>query len=132
MVLIDLEWYCPYVTDNKKRVPILYVKIDKALYGLLRLVLDCYLNVRGKLEEQGYVVNSYEPCVANKTIDGSQQTVIWHVDDLKCSDKKSFVNTKFAPWLGTIYGQKNLDWSIGGKLTLSVFKYIYKILFFLK
>ena len=76
--------------------------------------------------------------VANKTIDDSQHTVIWHVDDLKSSHKKSFVNTKFAMWLGTIYGQKltvkrgkihdylgmDLDWSVGGKVTILMIKYV--------
>ena len=94
------------------------------------------------MEEKGYEINPYDPCVANKIINGSQHTVIWHVDDLKCSHKKAFVNTKFATWLGSIYGKKltvkrgkthdylgmDLDWSVGGKVTISMIKYVYKIL----
>ena len=106
MILIDPERYRPYVTHDKKGVPILYVKMNKALYGLLKSALDFYLKLRGELEEQEYVINPYDPCVANKMIEGSQHTVIWHVDDLKCSHKKSFVNALFATWLGTIYGKK--------------------------
>ena len=83
IVLIDHERYRPHVTYDKKGVPILYVKMNKALYGLLRLVLDFYLKLRGNLEGKGYKINPYDPCVANKIIDGSQHTVIWHVDDLK-------------------------------------------------
>jgi hypothetical protein len=142
MVLIDPERYRPYITYDKKGVPILYVKVNKALYGLLRSALDFYLKLRGELEEKGYEINPYDPCVANKVINGSQHTVIWHVDDLKCSHKKAFVNTKFATWLGSIYGAKltvkrgkthdylgmDLDWSVGGKVTISMIKYVYKIL----
>ena len=109
--------------------------MNKALYGLLRSALDFYLKLRD------YVINTYDPCVANKMSDGSQHTVIRHVDDLKCSHKKSFVNTKFATWLGTIYRRKltakrwrihdylgmDLDWSVWGKVTISMIKYEYNI-----
>ena len=50
MVLIDPEQYPPYVTYDKKIVPILYVKMNKALYGLLRSALDFYPKFRGELE----------------------------------------------------------------------------------
>ena len=96
MVIIDPERYRPYVTRDKKGVPILYVKLNKALHGLLKSALDFYLKLRGELEEKDYVINPYDPCVANEMIDGSQHTVIWLVDDLKCSHKNSFVNTEFA------------------------------------
>ena len=31
----------------------------------------------------GFVLNPYDPCVADKIADGLQVTVVWHVDDLK-------------------------------------------------
>ena len=39
------------------------------------------------LESKGFIVNPYDPCVANKVINGEQFTIIWHVDDLKLSHK---------------------------------------------
>ena len=51
----------------------------------------------------GFEVNPYDPCVANKTINGSQMTVTWHVDDLKISHKESSDVTKFIRALGGIY-----------------------------
>ena len=36
MVLIDPKRYRPYVTHDKKGEPILYVKMNEALYELLR------------------------------------------------------------------------------------------------
>ena len=48
----------------------------------------------------GFEVNSYDPCVANKILNGSQCTVVWHVDDLKVSHKDEAVVTHFAQELG--------------------------------
>ena len=36
---------------------------------------------------------------------GSQHTILFHVDDLKCSHKKKTVNDEFAKWLEETYGQ---------------------------
>ena len=33
----------------------------------------------------GFKLNPYDSCVANKIVNGKQMTVIWHVDDLKVS-----------------------------------------------
>ena len=38
-------------------------------------------------------------CVANKIVDGKQFTVVWHVDDLKCSHKETPAIDKFIKWL---------------------------------
>jgi hypothetical protein len=37
------------------------------------------------LRSWGFQTNPYDPCVANKVIEGQQCTVVWHVDDLKIS-----------------------------------------------
>ena len=44
----------------------------------------------------GFEVNPYDPCVANKTINGLQMTVTWHMDDLKVSYKESTEVTKLS------------------------------------
>ena len=33
----------------------------------------------------GFELNPYNLCVANKTVNGKQCTVVWYVDDLKIS-----------------------------------------------
>ena len=48
----------------------------------------------------------YDPCVANKGVNGTQMTVIWHVDDLKVSHVDKNENSKIAEWMKTIYGEK--------------------------
>ena len=73
-----------------KGKPLLYIKMYKALYGLLRSALLFYKKLVGDLQKYGFKVNPYDPCVANAMINGSQMTVTWHVDDLKVSHKDPF------------------------------------------
>jgi hypothetical protein len=59
------------------------------------------------VEEYGFEINSYDPCVANKTTEiGKQLTMIWHVDALMASCKEDFELTKFSCYLARIYGPK--------------------------
>ena len=96
-LLVQLEptMYRKYVTLGPNRESILYVRLLKALYGLLRSALLFYKKLRGDLEKMGFEVNPYNPCVANKMINGSQMTVTWHVNDLKISHKESTGVKKF-------------------------------------
>jgi hypothetical protein len=55
--------------------------------------------------ETPFVINPYDPCVANATIKGKQMTITWHVDDLKVSHIDPFQITKFASYLASIYGE---------------------------
>ncbi len=71
------------MTADKKEMPILYVKLQKALFGLMRASLLFYRKLRKELEDYGFEINPYNPCVANKITDGGNQLpVIWHVDNL--------------------------------------------------
>ena len=35
------------------------------------------------LVKEGFTINSYDKCVANKVIDGKQCTIVWYMDDEK-------------------------------------------------
>ena len=94
LVKIAPEVYGPYLTKDKKGNSLLYVKLLKALYGLMEASLMFYQKLRKDLEDLGFEVNPYDPCVANKMIEGSQFTIIWHVDDLKLSHKNPHVVPK--------------------------------------
>jgi hypothetical protein len=88
-VLVDIlcemdDNYTQYVTYEGKQ-KVLYVHIIKALYGLLASAMIFYKKLVGHLIELGFEVNPYDPCVANKMVNGHQLTVSWHVDDLKVS-----------------------------------------------
>ena len=44
-----------------------------------------YEKLVGDLEAYEFRINPYDPCMANKMVDGKQSTVCWHIDDLKLS-----------------------------------------------
>jgi len=53
----------------------------------------------------GFVLNPYDPCIANKLVNGKQLTISWHVNDLtiSCVDKASIHYV--IQQLKSIYGQ---------------------------
>ena len=107
MILIAPQVYRKYGTINKKGMPILYVKLKKALYGLMRASLLFYWKLQRELEDYGFTVNPYNPCIAKKTTKcGLQLTVIWHVGNLMSSCIDNFELTKFSCYLAKIYGPK--------------------------
>eukprot|EP00980_Cylindrotheca_fusiformis_P003695 scaffold819_cov157-Cylindrotheca_fusiformis.AAC.2 len=58
------------------------------------------------LIEEGFVVNPYDPCVANKIMpDGSQCTVCWYVDDLKISHVDKAVVENIVTQIEKRYGK---------------------------
>jgi hypothetical protein len=67
------------------------MRLAKALYGTLQAALLFWKDLSGYLVDQGFVLNPYNNCVANKIIDGTQCTILWHVDDLKLSHLKQQV-----------------------------------------
>jgi hypothetical protein len=104
MIQIAPEVYRRYVMVDRKGTKVLYVKLQKALYGLMRASLIFYQKLRKEFEEYGLVVNPYDPCVANMTTkEGKQLTIIWHVDDLMALCKDDFELTKFSCHLGKLY-----------------------------
>ena len=84
--------YKQYVTIEKSK-EVIYLKLDKALYGCVQSALLWYHTFTDELMEQGFKLNRYDPCVANKMIDGNQCTVCWYVDDTKISYKDEKVVT---------------------------------------
>ena len=147
-VLVDLlveaapEVYAPFVVfENGEKV--IYCQVLRALYGMLIASLLWYLDFRKDLEAHGFKFNPYDPCVANKEIEGAQQTVCFHVDDLKSSHVKSSVNDDFLAWLNDKYGKygavkairgdkhdylgMNLDYSEKGKVKFEMNDYIARM-----
>ena len=71
MVKVDPELYRTYIIMSPLGQPMLYFKLKKALYGLLRSALLFYKKLVSKLVEIGFELNPYDPCVANRMINGS-------------------------------------------------------------
>ena len=81
----------------------LYVRLSKALYGILRAALLFYKRLRTDLENTGFEINPYTPCVTNKMVNGAQCTVCWHAGDLKVSRVDEEVVTAFSLKLAYFY-----------------------------
>ena len=77
------------------KTKVLYVQVLKAIYGMLQSAMLFYKKLRKDLEEYGFVINLYDPYVANKMVNSSQHTITWHVNDLKSSHKDPKVNDEF-------------------------------------
>ena len=103
MVELDPDTYGQFIEYHKGK-PILYVVVLKALYGMRIAAVLWYQKFRKDLEGIGFVFNPYDPCVANRTINGKQQTIIFHVDDLMSSHVDSSVNDTFIKWCNKLYG----------------------------
>ena len=104
MVMADPALYQPFVSYDTVK-PVLYVRLQKALYGCLKNVLLFYEKPVGYLEAHGFKINPYDPCVANTMIGRKQLTVFWHVDDLKISCVDVNEVKKMIQWLESEYGK---------------------------
>ena len=104
LVQIAPEVYGPSVVIERDQ-KVLYLQTLKALYGMLESSLLYYKKWRKSLEDIGFKVNPYDPCVANKMVNGRQLTVCWHVDDLKVSHVEQRVVDEFLEWVQLEYGQ---------------------------
>jgi hypothetical protein len=87
MVQVDTHLYCKYIIHDKKNQPLLYVKLTKAIYGLLKSALLLHRKFINDLKSYSslFVINPYNPCIKNATVSNKQITVTWHEDDLKVS-----------------------------------------------
>jgi hypothetical protein len=101
------------------------------------------------LTSVGFEINPYDPCVANKTLNGTQITICFHVDDCKLSHHSSRANHNIIDWLWQEYesifvdglGQMTfsrgrvhkylrmtLDYTICCQVNILMFNYIDKII----
>jgi hypothetical protein len=95
------------------------------------------------------VINPYDPCVANKMIEGEQMTICFHVDDCKLSHGKPKVVDSMIEYLqqesesifedgsramavsrGKIhkYLSMTLDYTVRGQVKITMFDYVVEIL----
>ena len=143
-VLCALEIYTKYIVVENG-VPVLYVHVLNALYGTLKAALLFYKKLVNDLKSQGFVLNPYDICVANKMVNGKQLTVCWHVDDLKVSHVDTNEVTNMINWLKVTYEDKigkmvvsrgkihrylgmTLDYSTSGKVKIDMVDYVKKMI----
>jgi hypothetical protein len=138
-----LNVYRKYVSVDKKGTKMLYLKLQKALFRLMRASLLFYWKPRKELEAYRFEINLYDPCITNKMTEAEKQlTMICHVDDLMGSCKDDFELTKFSCYLAKIYGPKlhmhmgckldyhgvDMEFNKDSMLEVSMFKYLQDII----
>ena len=141
VVVADSGLYRPFVPYETGK-SVLYIRIQKALYGCLKSALLLYEKLVGDLEAYGFSISPYDPCVANKMIGRKQLTVCWHVDNLKISCVDANEVTKMIQWLESEYGEIHgsrgkrndylgmwLDYSIPGEVRISMEEYLRGVLY---
>ena len=94
------------VIENGKRV--LYVRLLKAMYGTLKAALLWYELLANTLVREGFKINAYDPCIANKIVNGKQFTICWYVDDLKLSHTDPSEVSKMLDILEGHFGKMNI------------------------
>jgi hypothetical protein len=102
---VDPDLYTQYVTTERGK-PVLYVQLQKALYGTLSAAMLFWKDLSGHLRRNGFKPNPYDSCVMNKMFNGKQCTVLWHVDDLKISHVDGKVNEEVLLGLNARYGKE--------------------------
>ena len=137
---IDNDMYNEYVVIEKGE-KVMYMELLKALYGTLRAARLVWQKLSKQLiDVWGFTPNKYDDCVVNKTIDGHQMTVVWHVDDLKVSHVDSKEVDKFIEQMEQTFGTDapltvshgkvhdylgmNLDFRVRGEVRIDMEHYI--------
>jgi hypothetical protein len=77
LVSIATNVYGPYVTVGKKGKKQLLVQYLTALYGTMVALLLFHKKFAKSLKSKGFKLNPYDPCVANKQVNGEQLTRVF-------------------------------------------------------
>jgi hypothetical protein len=107
------DGYGPYVSTNKAGQKVLLVQCLNAVYKAMVAALLYYKKFMKSLTKQGYKINLYDGCVANKVVKGKQVTICFHIDDCKISQK---VIDNTIAWLRTKYKSLFKDGSGSGQM----------------
>jgi hypothetical protein len=95
--------YSRFVSEEKGQ-DVIYLQLIRALYGCLKSALQFWKHLSGHLKKRGYVLNPYDSCVADRSVEGSQMTIVWNVDDIKISHVSEVILDNEVKWLESIYG----------------------------
>ncbi len=99
LVSIATEVYGPYVSTNKSGQKVLLMQCLNAVYGKMVAALLYYKKFAKSLTKQGYNINPYDGCKANKIVKGNQIMICFHVNDCKISHESSKVIDDTINWL---------------------------------
>ena len=141
---LDPKLYRKYlINENGKTV--LYAEMKKALYGTVKAAkLFQQVFTKKLVDDMKFELNPYDECVANKTINGKQCTILWHVDDILITHADSKVVDEVIEELKKEFGKEapltvsrgnkhtylgmELTFTKNGKLVVTMNKYIKDML----
>ena len=138
--------YAEHMVEEKGQ-KVIYGKANKALYGTLNASLLFWKDLTSTIgdwkfgdDNDGFILNPYDTCVANCMINGKQCTILWHVDDLKISHEDPAVVTDIIRRLNDRYGKitpmistrgkvheylgMTIDFSDAGKVKITMYDYV--------
>ena len=109
---------------------------------MMKNVLLFYRKLVSELRVMGFEINPYDPCVANKTTNGMQMTIRWHVNDLMIShfsqDKimkavqgiKDFYGENLAETIGTVHDYLGMtfDFSFTREVRINMWDYLGRVI----
>jgi len=140
---VDPKLYTKYLVTERGK-PVIYVQLQKALYGTLSAAMLFWKDLSGYLGDNGFEANPYDSCVMNKMVNDKQCTVLWHVDDLKISHEESAVTESILDILNVRYGKETpltvtrgdiheylgmtIDFSTKGKVVIRMDDYVKNML----
>jgi Reverse transcriptase (RNA-dependent DNA polymerase) len=104
---VNPEYSPSVVFEGKTKA--LYVRCNKAIYGCVVSGMLWYELFSQTLERHGFVINPYDFCVANATIEGTQCTIVWYVDDTKISHAQPSVVDNVIAMLESHFGKMTVS-----------------------
>ena len=146
---IALYVYVLYVTTERKGIKQLITLCMNSIYGTILASLLYYCKIFKTMKLNTYKMNPYDPCVSNRPVNALQQSILFHVDDFKLSQKYPKVNDSFIGIIcekyqiivedgsGTMqvirgklhkYLGMKLDYFTVGQVNITMLDYIYEIL----
>ena len=129
--------YGKFMTKEQGK-SVIYTELSKALYGTLQAALLFWKDMSKFLvKELGFVVNPYDWCIVNKTINRKQCTIGWHVDDtdmvegiIQALDDRFGKEAPLVVHRGRVqeYLGMVIDFTAKGKVSFSMPKYVEELL----
>jgi hypothetical protein len=120
------------------------VVCKKAINGTLSAAILAYRKLTSYFKEWGFEMNPYGACVWNKMINGTQMTVVFHVDDGLVSHINPTQVTNFLKQLEGVYGNTDpltirrgkhhdylgmtIDLSKDGEVMITMYDYVKKLI----
>jgi hypothetical protein len=143
LVKINPSLYTKYTLKERGKT-VIYVRLKKALYGTITALLLFWKDLSTALiDDWGFKQNAYDRCIVNKTVNGKQLTVLWHVDDLKVSHEDPAIVTNMLQTINERYGKEVpiaitrgkvhdylgmvLDYTEEGRVKISMSQYIDEV-----